>query len=45
MISVKMFLTLKVIILHKFTLENHIHEEIVFVYTYDNQQLFCYGTG
>lgn len=36
-----MFLTLKVIFLHKFTLENYIHEEIVFVYTYDNQQLFC----
>lgn len=38
-----MFLTLKVIILHKFTLENYIHEEIVFVYTYDNQQLFYHS--
>jgi hypothetical protein len=28
-----------------FSGKNYIHEEIVFVFTYDNQQLFCHGTG
>ena len=42
--KVKMFLTLKVIFLHKFTLEIYIHEEIVFVNTNDVCQLLCYVT-